>query len=111
MIRNIKKYTKSPLIAILSIMLPLGGVGGLTSCSDLRDTKSDMIEFAEDNKLNSAQDTLSSMLGVIRGIQTIADRTIILGDVRSDQLTPTEYASTAIQQLASFQVPSSYICT
>ena len=85
-------------------MLPLGGVGGLTSCSDLLDTKSDMIEFAEDNKLNSAQDTLSSMLGVIRGIQTIAERTIILGDVRSDQLTPTEYASTAIQQLASFQV-------
>ena len=104
MIRNIKKYTKSPLMALLSVILPLGGVGGLTSCSDMLDTKSDMIEFAEDNKLNSAQDTLSSVLGVIRGIQTIASRNVILGDVRSDQLTPTPYASTAIQQLASFQV-------
>ena len=76
----------------------------LSGCSDLLDTKSDMVEFAEDNKLNSAQDTVYSMMGVIRGIQTIAERTMILGDVRSDQLTPTPYASTAIQQLASFQV-------
>ena len=74
----------------------------LSGCSDLLDTKSDMVEFAEDNKLNSAQDTVYSMMGVIRGIQTIAERTMILGDVRSDQLTPTPYASPAIQHLASF---------
>ena len=96
--RHITKGRVSFHITLFTLLFTLSG------CSDLLDTKSDMIEFAEDNKLNSAQDTLSSMLGVIRGIQTIADRTIILGDVRSDQLTPTEYASTAIQQLASFQV-------
>ena len=59
-IMNIKKYTKNPLIALLSIILPLGGAGGFTSCSDMLDTKSDMIEFAEDNKLNSTTDTLFS---------------------------------------------------
>ena len=74
-----------------------------TSCSDMLDTKSDMIEFAEDNKLNSTTDTLYSVMGIVRGIQKIADRTVILGDVRSDQFVTTEYASTDLQQIASFQ--------
>ena len=34
---NIKKYTKSPLIALLSIIIPLGGLGGLISCTDTWD--------------------------------------------------------------------------
>ena len=63
-----KRFFKNPLIALLSIILPLGGVGGLTSCSDLLDTKSDMIEFSEDNKLNSTSDTLYSVMGIVRGI-------------------------------------------
>lgn len=100
---NIKKYTKNPLIALLSIILPLGGAGGFTSCSDMLDTKSDMIEFAEDNKLNSTTDTLFSVMGIVRGIQKVADRTVILGDVRSDQFVTTEYASTDLKQIASFQ--------
>lgn len=99
-----KRFFKNPLIALLSIILPLGGVGGLTSCSDLLDTKSDMIEFSEDNKLNSTSDTLYSVMGIVRGIQTIADRTLLLGDIRSDQFTVTEDASTDLKKIASFQL-------
>ena len=99
-----KRFFKNPLIALLSIILPLGGVGGLTSCSDILDTKSDMIEFSEDNKLNSTSDTLYSVMGIVRGIQTIADRTLLLGDIRSDQFTVTEDASTDLKKIASFQL-------
>ena len=105
MIMNIKKYIKSPLMALLSIILPLGGmVGFFTSCSDMLDTNSDMIEYAEDNKLNSTSDTLYSVMGIVRGLQTIADRTLLLGDIRSDQFKVTEEASTDLKRLASFQV-------
>ena len=34
---NIKKYTKDPLMALLSIIIPLGGLGGLISCTDTWD--------------------------------------------------------------------------
>ena len=34
---NIKKYTKNPLMALLSIIIPLGGLGGLISCTDTWD--------------------------------------------------------------------------
>ena len=77
---------------VLSLLL-LGCLGFFTSCSDLLDTKSDMIEFSEDNILNSTSDTLYSVMGIVRGIQTIADRTLLLGDIRSDQFTVTEDAS------------------
>ena len=88
---------------VLSLLL-LGCLGFFTSCSDLLDTKSDMIEFSEDNKLNSTSDTLYSVMGIVRGIQTIADRTLLLGDIRSDQLTVTEDAATDLKKIASFQL-------
>ena len=31
---NIKKYTKNPLMALLSIIIPLGGMAGFISCTD-----------------------------------------------------------------------------
>ena len=68
------------------------------------ETDSSMIEFAEQNKLNSSRDTVSSLMGVVRGIQTIADRTFILGDIRSDQVVITASATTAIKQIANFEV-------
>ena len=68
------------------------------------ETDSSMIEFAEQNKLNSSRDTVSSLMGVVRGIQTIADRTFILGDIRSDQVVVTNSATPAIKQLANFEV-------
>ena len=76
----------------------------LSSCSDMLETDSSMIEFAEQNKLNSSRDTVRSLLGVVRGIQTIADRTFILGDIRSDQVVITASATTAIKQIANFEV-------
>ena len=88
---------------VLSLLL-LGFLGFFTSCSDMLETDSSMIEFAEQNKLNSSRDTVSSLMGVVRGIQTIADRTFILGDIRSDQVVTTASATTAIKQIANFEV-------
>ncbi len=86
------------------LLLLIGGFGFFTSCSDMLETDSSMIEFAEDNQLNSARDTVFSLMGVVRGIQTIADRTFILGDIRSDQVVVTNSATPAIKQLANFEV-------
>ena len=78
----------------------------VVSCSDILDTKSDMVEFAENNRLNTAQDTLNSVMGIVRSMQTIGDRTIIFGEMRGDLVVPTANATTDLQQIANFQVAS-----
>ena len=101
---NIKKYINKPLAAIMTVLLPLGGVIGFASCSDMLDTTSDMVEFVDGNQQVLPKDTLKSVVGVISGIRTIADRTILLGDLRSDQFTATDHATSALKQIASFNV-------
>ena len=101
---NIKKYINKPFAAIMTVLLPLGGVMGFASCSDMLDTTSDMVEFVDGNQQVLPKDTLNSVMGIIRGIQTIANRTVILGDVRSDQFTATDHTTSALKQIASFSV-------
>lgn len=94
----------------LFIALAIGGLSASTSCSDMMDTKSEMVEFVEDNHLSSAQDTLYSVMGIIRQMQTIADRTVLLGDVRADLLSPMPNATTDIKNMAAldFSADNSY---
>jgi len=84
--------------------LPLGGVGGglLASCSDMLDTDSELVEYEKDNTLNHPTDSVYSIMGIINKMQIIADRTVLLGEVRSDLMTVTEAASTDLKRLAAF---------
>ena len=99
--KNISKGRVSFYITLSTLLFTLINI---TSCSSMLETDSSMIEFAEDNNLDAKKDTMRSVMGIVRSMQKIADRTIFLGDLRSDQFTTTPYASTAIQQIASFQV-------
>lgn len=83
------------------VALAFCGLMAVTSCSDMLDTKSDMVEFEEDNHLNTPQDTLYSVMGIIREMQVIADRTVLLGEVRADLLTPMPQATTDIKEMAA----------
>lgn len=100
----ISKYFRKSAFALLA--LPLMGIAGgaLTSCADMLDTDSDMIDFVEENPLNHPKDSMSMAIGIMHRMQYIADRTIFLGDIRSDQFTLTPYATVAIQELANHQV-------
>ena len=71
----------------------------LTSCSE---PESSLVEFYEDNKLNTPNDTVYSVLGIINKMQKLADRTVILGEIRGDLTEITENASNDLQQLANF---------
>lgn len=84
------------------VILGLCCLASMASCSDMLDTKSDMVEFTEDNNLSTPQDTLYSVMGIIRKMQVIADRTVLLGEVRADLMAPTDKATTAIKNVAKF---------
>lgn len=103
-------YFKKSAIAFLAF--PLMGLTGstLTSCADMLDTKSDMVGRVEDSKINTPEDSLSYVTGAIRCMQVIADRTVLLGELRADLMTPSVDATTAIQQMAAndFSAPNQY---
>ena len=102
---NIKKYTKNPLTALLSILLPLGGLGGLlSSCSDFFDQDSTYIIDAEKDHLNNATDTIYSLTGILNKVQAIADRTILLGEARGDLMTVTDATSADLRAVANFNI-------
>ena len=90
--------------------LPLGGLGWafalvlLTSCSDFFDQESDHVIYAENEHLNNAVDSVYSMTGILSKLQVIADRTILLGELRADLVDMTNYAASDLRDIAEFNV-------
>lgn len=88
--------------SIFSIALAASIIVGVSSCEDMLSTDSTVVAFEEDNKLNQPTDTVYSLLGVIQKLQVIADRTILLGELRGDLAATTMYASADLKELNSF---------
>ena len=84
-------------------LLPLAGGGWVgVSCSDILDTTSELVEFEEDNTLSHTTDSVYSVLGIVNRMQLIADRVVLLGEVRSDLVTTTDAASADLKRLSVF---------
>ncbi len=74
----------------------------LVGCADMMDTDSELVMFEKDNTLNHPTDSVYSIMGIIGKMQTIADRIVLLGEVRGDLMTTTEAASSDLKNLAAF---------
>ena len=79
---------------------------GLMSCSDMLETESELVEYEKDNTLNHPTDSVYSVMGIINKMQLIADRTVLLGEMRGDLMTTTPAASADLKQLAEFDLKS-----
>lgn len=90
-------YIKNVLVACsLSLIAPL------ISCDDMLETDSDFVMYEKDNTLSDVTDSIYSVLGIVNQMQKIADRTVLLGEVRADLVTPTEAASADLKRLAAW---------
>lgn len=89
---NIKRYKHA--------ILGLCCLSAFTACSDMLDTTSEMVEY--DNSLSMPEDSLYSVMGIIKKMQVLADRTVLLGELRADLMTPTDRATTAIKDIARY---------
>ena len=85
------------IIYALSLMATMGAV---SSCTE---TDSSLVEFEEENNFDQPSDTVYSVMGIIKKMQVIADRTVLLGEIRSDLTRLTDHASTDLQELANFE--------
>ena len=77
---------------------------GMTSCSDFFDQQSEHVIFTEKNHLDNATDTIYSVIGILNKLQAIADRTILLGEVRGDLVDITNAANSDLRDMALFNI-------
>ena len=88
---------------VIYTLLPLAGGGWVgVSCSDFLYDESDQVIYADDHQLNSDADTLFNIVGIMNCMQVIADRTVLLGEMRGDLVSVTNNASADLRQLAEF---------
>ena len=102
---NIYEQAKRLFRHAMYILLPLaggGGVGVLSSCSDFFEQDSDYVVYSDVEHLGNWSDSVYSVMGILGKMQAIADRTILLGEVRGDLVTLTNDASADLRELANF---------
>ncbi|MBE6291073.1 MAG: RagB/SusD family nutrient uptake outer membrane protein [Bacteroidales bacterium] len=74
-----------------------------TSCADMLDIDSNRVVYEKDHHLNSTADSVYSTLGILQSLQQIADRYVILGEVRGDLVTINDVTKTSLRNLANFE--------
>lgn len=95
-----KKYIK--IVSLVAAMILTE-----TSCSDIMDINSDRVAFDYENQLNNANDSIYSVMGILGKIQAIADRCVIMGELRGDLTTTNQqYATTDMKEIENFSVSS-----
>lgn len=77
-------------------------LSSLTGCQGLFNLDSEQVLFVEDNPLDAPTDTVYSVIGILKKMQIIADRTLLLGEIRGDLVSLTPDASLQLQAIANF---------
>ena len=77
-------------------------VAALTSCSDMFETDSDRQIF--DPELDQKTDSMFYTLGILKGLQQVADQYVMTGEMRGDLVATNGYTETDLRDLASFSL-------
>ncbi|MDR0732484.1 MAG: hypothetical protein LBF08_00255 [Dysgonamonadaceae bacterium] len=92
-----KKNIKTRFAAILTAGLLI-----FASCADMLDTTDNAYLNTDNNRLNSANDSLYSVAGILKLLQPLGERYILLGELRGDLTETTENADMDMQAIADF---------
>lgn len=97
MIKTMK--SKSIIGAALVAIFTLGAT---TSCTDMFDIESSRVVYEQNHNLSSTADSAYTTMGVLQCLRQVADRYIILGEVRGDLVDINEHTKTSLRNLAEF---------
>ena len=91
--------------SILSLSFAL--LAGLftTSCEDI------LTVDTGDKSYVNANDTLYSYLGIMRCMQDVAERQVILGELRGDLVSSTEFTTDTLYAISNFDNPQDGSCS
>ncbi len=76
-----------------------------SSCSDM------LTIDTGDKSYTNANDTLYSYLGILKHVQDIAERQVILNELRGDLVSPTTYITDTLHAIANFDNPADGSCS
>ena len=76
----------------------------LFSCSDLFDTQSSYYSTEDSHTLDSAADTVYSVIGILSKVQAIADRTVLMGELRGDLVSENDYTTGDLREIVANDV-------
>lgn len=83
---------------ILSFSLAFLGLGAITtSCEDM--LTPDMDRYATEF---TGTDSINFYLGIVRNMQGMVEQNVLLGDLRSDLVSPTEYVADSVSEIVNF---------
>ena len=86
---------------IISAVIVAGAVLTASSCEDMFKVDSKVVLYDYENTLDRATDTVYSVLGIIKNMQKIADRSVLLGEVRGDLVSTSTHATRIWQNCTS----------
>ena len=86
-------------VAILSALTAMGGSILFTSCEDMFNTDNGLVT---DNL--APKDTVYTMMGIVKNMQRIMDRTVIFGELRSDLVDVGLTTPSDLRDIATFDV-------
>ena len=89
------KNTISAVIAAVTVF-------AASSCEDMLKVDSKIVMYDYQNTLDHATDTVYSVMGIVKQLQKIADRTVILGEIRGDLVAITDHANDDLGDLYKF---------
>jgi len=92
--------TKSIKNLLIACSVFCGTAVALTACEDMFETDSDRQIF--DPELDQKTDSMFYTLGILKGLQMVADQYVMTGEMRGDLTATNAYTETALRQLANF---------
>ena len=87
---------------IISAVMMAGVLLTASSCEDMFKVDSKVVLYDYENTLDQATDTVYSVLGIIKNLQKIADRSVILGEIRGDLVTTSSHANKDLAELYNY---------
>lgn len=87
---------------IISAFIVLIAIFVSSSCEDMLRVDSKIVLYDDENTLDRPTDTVYSVLGVIKGMQKIADRAVILGEIRGDLVQTSDHANKDLVELFDY---------
>lgn len=94
---------KLSIIGMLSFSL-LAGIS-TTSCEDM------LTVDTGDKSYTNANDTLYSYWGIMKCVQDVAERQVILGEIRGDLVSSTEFVTDTLHAISNFENPADGSCS
>lgn len=96
------------IFSTIKVLLFAGIISAsFTSCEDFMSTDSNRLTLADDNLINSPNDSVYSILGILNQVQKISDRYVLLGELRGDLMDITATSESDLRDLSQFNVDAS----